>query len=125
MRSEAILSNFSIVAWIGLSQQPQLNKLQHRLFEQITGNSVKDKTQSAELFLEQLIEAAKGQVILLVLDDLCTCVAYSSTQLICFGHALLVCTGDRNHQKPFDCIDTDTSSRLLITTRIRSFASQC
>ena len=73
VRSEAILSNFSIVAWIGLSQQPQLNKLQHRLFEQITGNSVKDKTQSAELFLEQLIEAAKGQVILLVLDDLCTC----------------------------------------------------
>ena len=73
VRSEAILSNFSIVAWIGLSQQPQLNKLQHRLFEQITGDSVKDKTQSAELFLEQLIEAAKGQVILLVLDDLCTC----------------------------------------------------
>ena len=72
VRSEAIRSSFTTVAWLSLSQAPQLNKLQHRLLEQIsTGKIVKDETKSTEFRLEQLIEAAKSKQMLLVLDDLC------------------------------------------------------
>ena len=71
VRSEGIRSSFTTVAWLSLSQAPQLNKLQHRLLEQITGKTVKDETKSTEFRLEQLIEAAKGRLMLLVLDDLC------------------------------------------------------
>ena len=71
VRSEAIRRAFTTVAWLSLSQAPQLNKLQHRLLEQITGKTVKDETKSTEFRLEQLIEAAKSKQMLLVLDDLC------------------------------------------------------
>ena len=67
---------------LNLSQSPDISRLQQRLYSQLhsTGESMPDKVrETTEQQTEELIKAAKGKLILVVLDDLCECSAVFSS----------------------------------------------
>ena len=75
-----------------------LERLVQRLFEQLTDNlEIPASARSLEAKTTELVKAAAGRLILLTLDDL----------------------WDTRHLAPFNCIDSKTGSKLLITTRIK------
>ena len=97
MRNEEIRNSFVKIVWVSVGQEPNIRELQNSMHFQMTKSFLpEDKTHDQEV-LQALRDAAKGQVVLLVLDDV----------------------WDPKHEKPLNCIDPDNTSRLLITTRIR------
>jgi hypothetical protein len=89
------------VAWVGMSQAPQILALQQRCFLQLTKDHMPSNRRNS--IKEQhacLSEALVSKTHLIVLDD-------------CW---------DKAHAKCFDVIDAATSSKLLISTRyVREF----
>ena len=98
VRDEKVRSAFEIVGWVNLSQQPDLSRLQGRLYQQLTlEKSAMPGPCKASIQMQgaALKELALQKRILVVCDDL----------------------WDASHVKAFDIIDEKTASRLMITTR--------
>ena len=72
-RSQAIRERFvDGIAWVGLSQQPNLLALQLRCYLQLTKEHIPKKRQnSAEEQHSCLAEALRSKIVLLVIDDCC------------------------------------------------------
>lgn len=70
-------------------------RLQARCYEMLThGETIKEKAAtSVERQLEELQKAAEGKLVLLVLDDMWS----------------------REHAPPFECVDVQTNSKLLVS----------
>ena len=85
-----------------MSQKPDLFQLQKRLYQQIhAGNQKMPKNaDSVQSQLTELRRLCVSRVVLICLDDI----------------------WDSSHEKCFACIDTETTSRLLVTTRIKGDA---
>ena len=81
--------------------------------------------QSQQEQVSQLRKAAAGQNALVVLDDMCKSCCIQMTMLAwqifihvaCFRCKWICIAGDRTHEEPFDCVDSSTASKLLVTTR--------
>jgi hypothetical protein len=99
LRSEAVRKSFSRIAWVNMSQKPDLLQLQSRLYQQLhmDGDKMPKQADSVQSRLDFLCRACVGRVVLICLDDV----------------------WDSAHERCFACIDTETASRLLITTRIK------
>ena len=97
VHDEEILSSFQAIVWVSVGQEPNLLTLADSIHHQLTKQGLPEEAKDERDALVALREAAKGKVVLLVLDDV----------------------WNPSHEKPLNCIDTATSSRLLVTTRIR------
>ena len=92
-----IRASFDKIVWVSLGQTPDIRELQESIYAQLTEQSIPDPAKSPELVTAALRKATEGSNVLLVLDDM----------------------WDPKYEKPLNCIDPDTKSRLLVTTRIR------
>lgn len=82
-----------------MSQSPDLMQLQKRLYQQV---------HVSNLQMPKNAKSVQSQ-----LTELCR---------LCVGRVVLVCCDDMwgsSHEQCFACIDTETASRLLVTTRIK------
>ena len=77
--------------------EPNIRELQDSIYEQVVGMAIPATATSPGLVLKALADGARRSKILLVLDDV----------------------WEARHEKSLNCIDNNTSSKLLITTRIR------
>ena len=99
IRDERVRGAFESIAWIGMSQQPELLQLQANLYQQLHPDNDKmpSKAVSMGAQLRELKTLCSKRVVLICLDDV----------------------WDSSHEASFACIDTETASRQLITTRIK------
>ena len=70
VREERIRAAFKLIGWVNLSQQPDLLRLQQRLYEQLNNNEsipAKDAA-SVERQVEVLRRVSEGKAILIILD---------------------------------------------------------
>ena len=70
---------------LNLSQSPDISRLQQRLYSQLhsTGKNMPDQArETTEQQTEELIKAAKGKLILVVLDDLCELLVVFLSQIV-------------------------------------------
>ena len=70
IRDNRVRAVFELIGWISMSQQPDILRLQQRLYQQFTGEeSMPGKlSTSIELQAGVLKKAAVGKVVLVVLD---------------------------------------------------------
>ena len=118
VRDERIRGAFTVIAWINLSQQPDIMSLQLRLYEQLSkkNESIPTKHQnSAEHQLDALQKVAIGQTALIILDDIWDSNHESVRFLFLFRRPGFI----RFYCQAFACHDEKTASRLLVTTRIK------
>ena len=95
---------FDRIAWVSVGQQPNLLEMQRSLFLQLTDEPMPIKDGSTiESQQQDLRAACKGKRFLVVLDDV----------------------WDRTHEKWLNCIDETSTSKLLVTTRIRGLMQGC
>jgi hypothetical protein len=89
---------FECIGWVSVGQTPSIMEMQRVLYQQLTGNPmvVKDNA-TAVAQLADLQAACAGKRWLLVLDDV----------------------WDKDHEQLLNCVDPDSESKVLITTRIR------
>ena len=81
---------------LNLSQEPELMQLQSRCFNQLVDDDTEmpsKASKSIEDGLTALRKAAQGKLVLLVLDDMWS----------------------REHAQPFECVDAQTNSKLLVS----------
>jgi hypothetical protein len=99
VRDERVRGAFESIAWIGMSQQPELSQLQVQLYQQLhpQNEEMPKRANSVDSHLRELKAIAHSRIILICLDDV----------------------WDSSHEASFACIDIDTASRQLITTRIK------
>ena len=97
VHDEEILSSFEKVVWVSVGLEPNIRELQDSIYEQVVGMAIPATATSPGLVLKALADGARRSKILLVLDDV----------------------WEARHEKSLNCIDNNTSSKLLITTRIR------
>jgi hypothetical protein len=99
VRDGRVRGAFESIAWIGMSQQPELLQLQAKLYQQLhpENDKIPSKVDTAEAGLRELSSLCSNKIVLVCLDDI----------------------WDSSHEASFACIDTDTASRQLITTRIK------
>jgi hypothetical protein len=73
VRDERVRGAFESIAWIGMSQQPELLQLQSKLYQQLHPRNKKmpSKADSMEAMLRELSKLASKRTVLLVLDDIC------------------------------------------------------
>ena len=95
VRTKAVRSAFDTIAWIGLSQKANVLLLQKRLFLHLTEQHLGQKL-STEQQYEALQKVAMGKNLLVVLDD-------------CWH---------TEHFKMLNIVDVETSSRILVSSRI-------
>ena len=95
---------FDRIGWVSIGQAPNIMEMQRTLFEQLTGEPmpVKDGA-TTQTQLEDLQAACKGKRFLVVLDD----------------------AWERVHEKQLNCIDPESPSKQLVTTRIRGLMEGC
>ena len=72
VRDERVREAFTVIAWINLSQQPDIMSLQLRLYQQLSKNEhiPTQQQHSAEQQLVALRKVAIGQTALVILDDI-------------------------------------------------------
>jgi len=99
VRDERVRGAFERIAWIGMSQQPELLQLQAKLYQQLhpQNEEMPSKAISLDASLRELTSLVSKRVVLVCLDDV----------------------WDSSHEASFACIDIDTASRQLVTTRIK------
>ena len=97
LRSEEIRARFvNGIAWIGLSQKPEVLALQQSCYFQLTAEHMPKESQHSEEEQHScLSKALASKTVLVCIDD-------------CW---------DKQHAKCFDVIDTATRSKLLVSTR--------
>ena len=101
VHDEEILSSFEKVVWVSVGLESNIRELQDSIYEQVVGMAIPATATSPGLVLKALADGARRSKILLVLDDV----------------------WDARHEKSLNCIDNNTSSKLLITTRIRGLTT--
>ena len=94
-------------------------QLQARLHEMLTkGEEIPAKAaKSVERQLEELIKAAEGQVVLLVLDGEYCDAGINAGDDPC-TRCLFSDMWSREHAKPFDCVDPKTESKFLVRQKV-------
>lgn len=95
-RSDAVRTKFGMVAWITLGQTPVLDSCINLLHQQLAGSPIPENI-STEQKHEVLQQAFLNRSVLLILDD-------------CW---------DTDVVKHFNWIDQSTSSKILISSRVR------
>ena len=99
-----IRAAFDCIGWLSVGQTPAILEMQRTLFHQLTRDTMPQKDGATVASqLEELQEACAGKNFLICLDDV----------------------WDRDHEKQLNCIDPDSPSRLLVTTRIRGLLQGC
>eukprot|EP01047_Picozoa_sp_COSAG01_P017741 COSAG01_NODE_946_length_12533_cov_4.570532_2_plen_107_part_00 len=73
VRHDRIRAAFEKIVWVSLGQTPNLNALQGVLYEQLVPGDVWDPDKDDVFKVQSMGAAFRGQNVLLVLDDLCTC----------------------------------------------------
>ena len=96
VREESVRKQFSVIAWVALGQEPNIEKLQSLVMMQLTGNDF-DGDPTPEMKQETLKKAMHGKNALLVLDDL----------------------WEESHESMLNFIDTETASKVLVSSRVR------
>ena len=79
-----------------MSQEPELMRLQSRCYNQLVDDDTEmpsKASKSIEDGLTALRKASQGKLVLLVLDDMWS----------------------PEHAQPFECVDTQTNSKLLVS----------
>jgi hypothetical protein len=73
VRDERIRGAFESIAWIGMSQQPELLQLQAKLYQQLhpQNDKMPSKADSMEASVRELTKLAASRVVLICLDDIC------------------------------------------------------
>lgn len=104
IRDKRVRSRFSTIAWLNMSQEPNLLELQQTLYMQLSNNKTMPTraTTSVDAQLRELAQICESRVVCIVLDDMWDC----------------------KHEQPFDCMDMETSSKLLVTTRIKGIIAE-
>ena len=87
---------FSRICFVGLGQEPAIRDLQRSLHFQLCDYAMESHVTDEVAMLKALHSAAEGQTVLLIIDD----------------------AWDTAHVTAFDCIDRNTRSRILLTTRL-------
>jgi hypothetical protein len=90
-----VRKRFGVIVWVSIGQEPDIIELQSSIHLQLTGNDL-ESGMSPGKRVQTLRNAAAGHSVLLVLDDV----------------------WDAKHERELNCIDLDTDSKLLVTTRI-------
>eukprot|EP00937_MAST-01D_sp_MAST-1D-sp2_P003028 g3028.t1 len=104
VRDKMVQRAFDKIAWVSVGQTPELMEIQRSLFHQLTGNIMSEKTGATGASqLQELQNACQGKNYLVVLDDV----------------------WKAEHEKLLNCVDSDTTSKLLVTTRICGLLKQC
>ena len=114
---------FEKILWVGVGQEPDVHELLGSLLEQINERTLKPDLSDQQAFTE-VKKAAKGLNSLLVLDDVV------SDQTVRSAHNLGTTCARLTHpthrmqweakfERALNVIDPDTSSKLMVTTRIR------
>jgi hypothetical protein len=99
LRSDDIRGRYTQLVWLPMGQAPVIDKLQRSLYTQLTGkNPPADFASSSEEEKHDLLRTAfAGRSVLLSLDDL----------------------WEEDHESQLNFIDSDTNSRVIISTRVR------
>jgi hypothetical protein len=73
VRDGRVRGAFERIAWIGMSQQPELLQLQAKLYQQLhpKNDKMPNKADSIEAQLRELSELCSHRVVLVCLDDIC------------------------------------------------------
>ena len=104
VRNELVRRAFTRIGWVSVGQTPDIAEMQRILYAQLTGGDMEAKPGvSLEKQLQTLKESCAGKRCLLVLDDV----------------------WDISHEKLLNCIDDSTTSKLVVTTRIRGLLKGC
>jgi hypothetical protein len=98
-RDEDVRRHFDVILWCTLGQTPELVRTGALLYLQLTGEEVGPDC-TTEQAKELLIRECRGKTILFILDDL----------------------WETSHEVQLTFLDATTSSKTLITTRIRGLA---
>ena len=97
-RDGRVRAAFGRVVYAPLGQKPQLRDLQRSVYRQLSGAPLDSRVTTSELVLQALRAAALGQELLLILDD----------------------AWDARHAQLFtDCMDPQTGSCALVSTRVQ------
>jgi hypothetical protein len=104
VRDAAVRGAFDAIGWVSVGQQPSIPEMQRMLYHQLVGEhmAVKDGATAASQ-LADLQAACIGKRWLVVLDDV----------------------WDKGHEQALNCVDPDSASKLLVTTRIRGLIAGC
>jgi hypothetical protein len=98
VQDKAVRRLFDRIGWVSVGQTPAVMTLQQALYRQLTGETMEITTDATiDSQCDALQKACKGKHLLVVLDDV----------------------WDAKHEKALNCIDEETKSRLLVTSRIR------
>ncbi|KAK3250811.1 hypothetical protein CYMTET_14714 [Cymbomonas tetramitiformis] len=88
---------YAVLVWASVGQDPNLLQLQQSIHIQLTGAQLPQHASTPQMVMGALDDAAQGREVLLVLDDL----------------------WDAGHEKLLNCIDLDTASLVLASSRIQ------
>ncbi|KAK3257174.1 hypothetical protein CYMTET_33732 [Cymbomonas tetramitiformis] len=88
---------YDVLVWVSVGQDPNLLQLQQSIHIQLTGAQLPQHASTPQMVMGALDDAAQGREVLLVLDDL----------------------WDAGHEKLLNCIDLDTASMVLASSRIQ------
>ena len=73
VRDERVRGAFECIAWVGMSQQPDLLQLQAKLYQQLhpENKEVPKHANSTEARLREISKLVLKRTVLLCLDDIC------------------------------------------------------
>jgi hypothetical protein len=104
VQDEAVRRHFVRIAWVSVGQTPSLMEMQKSIYEQLVGSAMEVKEDATiQTQLVELQTACQDQRWLLVLDDV----------------------WDSKHERSLNCIDPNSPSKVLVTTRIRGLLEGC
>jgi len=104
VQDEAVRRHFVRIAWVSVGQTPSLMEMQKSIYEQLVGSAMEVKEDATiQTQLVELQAACQDQRWLLVLDDV----------------------WDSKHERSLNCIDPNSPSKVLVTTRIRGLLEGC
>ena len=96
VQDEDVRMAFDKIVWVSLGQDPDILELQNVIHHQLSNQGLPESANNALDIAAALRSASKCQSVLLVLDDV----------------------WEAKHEKPLNCIDPETKSRVLVTTRV-------
>eukprot|EP01047_Picozoa_sp_COSAG01_P043511 COSAG01_NODE_3870_length_5605_cov_4.345260_5_plen_230_part_00 len=97
IRQVSVRELFEKIVWVPLGQTPNLSVLQRIVYEQLVDGGIWDMDATEDAKQHRLNEAFRAKTILLVLDDL----------------------WDEKHELCVNCVDENTSSKVLVSSRVR------
>jgi tetratricopeptide (TPR) repeat protein len=104
VRDSKTRAAFDCIGWVSVGQTPAVMELQRVLFLQLTGIAMAVKAGATTASqLKDLKAACVGKRFFVVLDDV----------------------WDKTHERLLNCIDTVSTSKILVTTRIRGLVPGC